>query len=102
MIGEPSRNTKDSQCFKCQGYGHVVAQCPSRNLLIKKDDEIETIAHESTGSATDSDDDVRIASIQLGIFRCSHTAVSNENWCRSSEFYTYITHKGKNYDDRWG
>ena len=44
--------------FKCQGYSHI-AQCPSRNLLIKKidDDEIETVVHEATGSATDSNDD---------------------------------------------
>ena len=35
-----------------------------RNLLIKEvnDGEIEIVVHEATGSATDSNDDVRIAS----------------------------------------
>jgi len=52
------------QYFKCQGYDHIDAQCPSRNLLIKEiDDDIETVVHEAIGSPTDSDDDVRVASI---------------------------------------
>jgi len=81
VIGESSRSVKGSQYFKCQDYDHVVAQYPSRNLLIKEidDDEIETVVHKATGSATDSDDDVRVASIQLCVIRCSHTAVGNED-----------------------
>jgi len=39
-MGESSKNVKDSQCFKCQGYGHV-AQCPSRNLLVREADDDE-------------------------------------------------------------
>jgi len=35
VIGESSKNVKCSQCFKCQGYDHVVAQCPSKNLLVR-------------------------------------------------------------------
>jgi len=46
---------------------------------------------------TDSDDDVRVASIQLGVIRCPHTAVGNEDLRRSSVFYTYIAHERKNY-----
>jgi len=45
---------------------------------------------------TDSDD-VRVFSIQLSVIRCSHTAVRDEDWRRSSVFHTYITHEGKNY-----
>ena len=64
VIGESSRNTNGSQCFKCQGYSHVAGQCPSRNLLIKKvNDEIETVVHESPSSATDFEDHVRVANI---------------------------------------
>ena len=79
MIGESSRSAKGSQCFKCQGYGHIVAQCPSRNFLVREvnDDEIETVVYEPTVSMTNFDDD-RISSIQLGV-RCSHTAVKDEN-----------------------
>jgi len=62
VIGESFRNVKGSQCFKCPGYGHVAAHCPSRNLLIKKTDydKIETVVHEPTYNATDSDDDIRL------------------------------------------
>ena len=31
------------------------------------DDEIKTVVYESTGSATDSNDNVRVSSIQLGV-----------------------------------
>ena len=60
VIGEPSRNAEGSQCFKFQGYDHVVVQCPSRNLLVRKVDvhEIETVIYELTSSTTDSDDDI--------------------------------------------
>ena len=98
MIGESSINVKDSQRFKCQGYGHIVAQCPSRNLLVREadDDEIETVVYEPTGSATDSNDDVRVSSIQLSVVRCSRTAVRDEDQRRSSVFHPYVTHE-KNY-----
>ena len=46
---------------------------------------------------TDSDDDIRVANIQLGVVTCSHTAISNEDWHRSSMFYTCITYERKNY-----
>ena len=74
----------------CQGNGHVVAQCPSRNLLVREVDEIETVVYEPTDNVTDSDDDVRVSSIQLGIVRCSHTTVRDEDWHRSSVSHTYI------------
>jgi len=56
-------------------YGRVAAQCLSRNLLIKEvdDDEIETVVHEATSSVTNSNDDIRVSSIQLGIIRCPHS-----------------------------
>jgi len=80
VIDESSENAKGSQYFKCQGYDYIATQCPSRNLLIKKiDDEIETVVHEPPSSVTNSDNDIRVASIQLGVVRCSHTAVSNED-----------------------
>jgi len=84
VIGKSSKNTKGSQCFKYQGYDHIVAQCPSRNLLVRKvDDEIETAVYEPTDSATDSDD-VTIFSIQLSAVRCSQTVVRDKDWRRCS------------------
>ena len=86
-------------CFKYHGYSHVAAQCPSKNLLIRKadDDEIETIVYEPTSSTIDSDDDARVSSIKLVIVGCSNIAFRNEDWRKSNVFHTYITHEGKNY-----
>jgi len=72
---------------------------PSRNLLLREidDNEIETVVYEPISSAADSDDDVKVSSIQLGVVRCSHTTVKDEDWRRFSVFHTYITHEGKNY-----
>ena len=69
------------------------------NLLVRKtnDDEINTVVYEPTSSVTDSDDEVRISNIQLGVVRCSHIAVRYGNSRRSSVFHTYVTHEGKNY-----
>jgi len=50
-----------------------------------------------TSSVTDSDDGVMVASLQLGVIKCTQTAVGNEVWHESSVFYTYITYEGKNY-----
>jgi len=65
VIDESSRNAKSSQYFMCQGYGHVAAQCPSRNPLVREadNDKVEILVYEPTSSATDSDDDVRVCSI---------------------------------------
>jgi len=84
VIGEFSRNAKGGQCFNCQGYGYVVSQCPSSNLLIKEaddDDEIEIVVYEPTGSAGDFDDvRVFLASSWVSLdVHTSHTAVSNED-----------------------
>ena len=74
-----------------------VFKCPFKNLLIREaDDEIETVVYEPTGSVTDSDD-VKVSNIQLGVVRCSHTAVRDEDWRRSNVFHTYVTGKRKKY-----
>ena len=39
MVNEPSRLGSCLQCFKCNGVGHITARCPSRALVIQKDDE---------------------------------------------------------------
>uniref|UniRef100_A0A2N9HIL9 CCHC-type domain-containing protein n=1 Tax=Fagus sylvatica TaxID=28930 RepID=A0A2N9HIL9_FAGSY len=35
---DPSKPNNRTQCFKCQGFGHVAAQCPNRTLFITEDD----------------------------------------------------------------
>ena len=39
MINGPSRLGSCLQCFKCNGVGHIIAICPSKTLVIQKDDE---------------------------------------------------------------
>jgi ferredoxin len=35
---DPSKPNTRTQCFKCQGFGHVAAQCPNRTLFITEDE----------------------------------------------------------------
>ena len=101
MISESPKNAKGNQYFKCQDYGHIVTQCPSRNFLVRgtdsDDDELKTVIHEPVGSAYDTIEDVRDSSTQLGVIRCLHTVVRDENWGTFSVFHTYVLHEGKNY-----
>ncbi|KAL4318150.1 hypothetical protein GQ457_18G010020 [Hibiscus cannabinus] len=47
--------SRDVQCFKCLGRGHIASQCPNRNTMLLQDDgEIETDQEE------DEDDGVPI------------------------------------------
>ena len=61
------------------------------------DDEFNEEIYEPVGNPSDTDVDVRDSSIQLSIVRCLHVASRDEDWCRSSVFYTYIIHEGKSY-----
>jgi len=83
VIGELSKNFNDSRCFKCQDYDHIVAQCPSRCLLVRgtdSDDEgLEAVVYEAVGSESNTDKDVRVSSVQLCVVRCSHTTVRDED-----------------------
>ena len=31
--------TRDVQCHRCKGYGHVMRDCPSKRVMVVKDDE---------------------------------------------------------------
>ena len=102
MIGESSKQgVKGAQCYRCHDYGHVAAQCMPRDLFVKGDDldgnEFEEEIYEPAGSASDTDENVRVSSIQLSIARCLHAASRDEDWCRSCMFYTYVAHEGKSY-----
>jgi len=74
VIGESfKQGTKGTQCYRYYGYGHVTTQCPSRNLLVAgadlDDDEFEEIC-EPVGSASNTDEDVKVSCIQLNVVRC--------------------------------
>ena len=99
VIEKSSRNTKGGQCISVKTMVTLLHNVPIGIFLVRKadDDEIEIVVYKPTGSATDSDDDVRISSVQMGVIRCSHTTIRDENWRKSSVFHTCVTHEGENY-----
>ena len=42
--------TRDVQCHRCKGYGHVMRDCPNKRVMVVKDDG-------EYSSASDFDDD---------------------------------------------
>ena len=42
--------TRDVQCHRCKGYGHVMCDCPSKHVMVVKDDG-------EYSSASDFDED---------------------------------------------
>lgn len=34
----PDSRNRDRKCFKCQGYGHIMSECPNRRVMILRDD----------------------------------------------------------------
>jgi len=53
--------------------------------------------YEREGSTSDIDEDVELSNARVCVVRCFHTADRDENWWRTSVFYTYVVHEGKNY-----
>ena len=43
--------TRDVQCHRCKGYGHVMRDCPSKRVMVIKDDG-------EYSSASDFDEDI--------------------------------------------
>ena len=38
IVSDPTKPGSRLQCFKCNGFGHVASKCPSKTLLIQKED----------------------------------------------------------------
>ena len=52
-----STRNRDIKCFKCQGRGHVVSQCPNKRVIVLRDDgEIEFEDKDDTESMPPLDD----------------------------------------------
>ena len=49
-----------------------------------------------SGDTSETDEDVRLSNVRTSIVRCLHTTGRDEDWRRSSVFYTYVVHKRKN------
>ena len=46
---------------------------------------------------SDTDEEVRLFNMRASIVRCLHIASRDEDWRRTSVFYTYVVHEGKKY-----
>ena len=111
---DPSKPNTRVQCFKCQGFGHVAAQCPNRIFFIAEDeceDDLEEEVYESEG-LEDLDDYkgdtkclgcIRVISPhgnlpenttdvpRLIVVRCALTLPKeSDDWRRSNIFHTYV------------
>lgn len=78
------------ECFRYQ-YGYIVAQCLIRILSVERaqleDDEFEEEIYEVVGNASDSNEDVRVFSILLGVVKCLYTTFRDKNQYRSNIFH---------------
>jgi len=124
MVGESSRSIQQTQCFKCRGYGHVLAQClsKSRTLIIEThsdsdQDDLDEIVHDPARDAWEDDLDVdQVTSLDcvlsmhspsvdyvdkitchLNVVRCALAKPKeNDDWRRTSIFQTLTKIDGKN------
>ena len=111
---DPSKPNTRIQCFKCQGFGHVTAQCPNRTLFIVEDeceDDLEEEVYEPEGleDLDDYEGDtkclrcIRVISprgnlpedaidvLRLIVVRCALTLPKeSEDWRKSNIFHTYV------------
>jgi len=68
------------------------------NLYIEDEPEGSTSdVYEPEGSTSDTDEEVRLSNMRASVVRCLHTASRDEDWRRTSVFYTNVVHKRKNY-----
>uniref|UniRef100_A0A2N9IC59 Reverse transcriptase n=1 Tax=Fagus sylvatica TaxID=28930 RepID=A0A2N9IC59_FAGSY len=111
---DPSKPNTRTQCFKCQGFGHVAAQCPNRTLFITEDEceddlEEEVYEPECLEDFDDYEGDtkclgcIRVISLhaslpedatdgpRLIVVRCALTLPKeSEDWRRNNIFHTYV------------
>ena len=86
------------KCFRCHEYRHVIVWYPTRILLIEDagldEGNLEDI-YKSKGGISDTNENVRVSSIQVGVIRYSHIAIRDKGWRSSNVFHIYNTYKGK-------
>jgi len=76
VIGDSSQQgTMVTRCFRCQGFGHFAAQCPTRTLLVEE--ALDEDGHKYTkevfdleDGASDAEELIRACSVRLNVFRC--------------------------------
>ncbi|CAB4303391.1 unnamed protein product [Prunus armeniaca] len=104
-----TRNGGTQRCYKCQGFGHFVAQCPTKettrslitNIDKQTDDQgdFEEDVYEPQQPAKDCGNDFETPHPTLSVVRCTlaQPRKETEDWRRTSIFHTYI----KSGDKDW-
>lgn len=54
-------NINSCRCFKCQGYGHIVSDCPSRRIITLVEEESDGIDEADVENPSDDDKEVTYA-----------------------------------------
>ncbi|XP_057782175.1 uncharacterized protein LOC131000309 [Salvia miltiorrhiza] len=53
----PEGRNRDKKCFKCQGFGHIMSECPNRRIMIIRDDgDVVTDGEETDPKMPDLED----------------------------------------------
>ncbi|KAK8942371.1 hypothetical protein KSP39_PZI009407 [Platanthera zijinensis] len=88
------------QCYRCSKRGHYAAQCPMRNLIIEEDgdaivDMIEETKEDVIATAEEDWESDAERSLELGVIRrLLHTPRAEDDWRRTTIFYTYFQSAG--------
>jgi hypothetical protein len=99
--------TKAVKCFKCQGFGHISSDCPTRRTITIIKGEAYEVSEEEEDEARDDferedldpvyDEEFIVADHgeSLVIRRSLHTSVKEPHWLRNNIFHTRCTVAGK-------
>ncbi|KAK8954475.1 hypothetical protein KSP39_PZI002180 [Platanthera zijinensis] len=88
------------QCFRCAGRGHVAAHCPTRNLLVEGEEELglegaEDVIEEVEATIEEGWESEAERCLEMGVVRrLLHTPRTDEDWRRTTIFYTYFPSAG--------
>ncbi|MCH86529.1 gag-pol poly protein [Trifolium medium] len=110
LLPKPSFQTKAVQCFKCQGFGHISSDCPTRRTITIIKGEAYEDSEEEKEEARDYcekeelepvyDEELVVADHDesLMIRQSLHASAKEANWLRNNIFHTRCTVAGKVYD----
>ncbi|XP_057969585.1 uncharacterized protein LOC131158744 [Malania oleifera] len=96
ITGSSRQNSGTEVCFKCHKKGHFARQCPNRNLVIEREEEEEEEENDAPyDAANEAGEDVLSSendeNAQLSVMRRLMVMPrGEEDWHRTSIFYTYI------------
>lgn len=89
-----SYNPSSRRCYKCQGFGHIAADCPNRKMVSLVEEEMEEEKETTVFSELEDDDEITYADHgeSLVIQRSLNAAhVEEDSWLRNNIFHTKCT-----------